>query len=165
MTTGILMTRKNGYMMMTKTSETNFHEILGNANTIAELEEIARKAIYEIDTLREQRDWYRDCVVWGFYEDSVPHFIQGKLGEHEINEPVSAEQVRNMYKGLEVYKRERDRYRHSNPEITGEYFLSGGHGEKDQNMLPQYVRIVPAYGCAWEQVYEKTDKTITYEGS
>lgn len=70
-----------------------------------------------------------------------------------------------LRKALEVYQRERDRYRHNNPEYTGSYFLAGGHGDTDTNLLPQYVRIVPAYGCAWEQIYEKTDKTISYEGS
>lgn len=70
-----------------------------------------------------------------------------------------------LRKALELYERERNRFKHSNPELTGVYFLSGGHGEIDDNKLPQYVRIVPAYGCAWEQIYERTDKTITYEGS
>jgi hypothetical protein len=75
------------------------------------------------------------------------------------------DEVRQLRKALEIYKRERDRFKHNNAEITGEYFLTGGHGEKDDNMLPEYVRICPAYGCAWEQVYVKTDKTISYEGS
>jgi hypothetical protein len=70
-----------------------------------------------------------------------------------------------LHKALEIYERERDRFKHSRPEITGAYFLTGGHGEKDDNMLPEYVRICPAYGCAWELVYVKTDKTISYEGS
>ena len=70
-----------------------------------------------------------------------------------------------LRKALDIYQRERDRFKHSRPEITGEYFLAGGHGERDDNMLPEFVRIVPAYGCAWEQVYVKTDKTISYEGS
>jgi hypothetical protein len=75
------------------------------------------------------------------------------------------EEVKNLRKALEVYQRERYRFRHSKPEITGEFFLAGGYGEKDQNMLPEYVEIVPAYGCAWTQVYQKIDKTISYEGS
>ena len=70
-----------------------------------------------------------------------------------------------LRKALEIYERERDRFRHAKAEITGEYFLTGGHGDRDDNMLPEYVRICPAYGCAWEQVYVKTDKTISYEGS
>lgn len=74
-------------------------------------------------------------------------------------------EVRQLRKALEIYERERDRFKHSRPEITGAYFLTGGHGEKDDNMLPEYVRVCPAYGCAWEQVYVKTDKTISYEGS
>jgi len=73
--------------------------------------------------------------------------------------------VETLEQALELYERERNRFKHNKPEITGAYFLSGGHGESDSNCLPQYVRIVPAYGCAWEQVYEKTDRTISYEGS
>lgn len=75
------------------------------------------------------------------------------------------EQNEKLWKGFEIYERERARFRHANPERTGVYFLSGGHGDVDDNLLPQYVTIVPAYGCSWEQVYEKTDRTISYEGS
>jgi len=77
----------------------------------------------------------------------------------------AADEIEKLRKALDVYERERERFRHAKPEITGEYFLAGGHGERDDNQLPQYVRICPAYGCAWEQVYEKTDRAVTYEGS
>ena len=70
-----------------------------------------------------------------------------------------------LRKGLDIYQRERDRFKHAHPEMSGSYFLSGGLGDVDDNLLPQFVQIVPAYGCAWVQVYEKTDKTISYEGS
>lgn len=70
-----------------------------------------------------------------------------------------------LEKALEIYERERARFKHSNPEITGAYFLTGGHGDRDANLLPEFVTICPAYGCAWEQVYEKTDRTVSYEGS
>lgn len=72
------------------------------------------------------------------------------------------EKLRNA---LEIYKRERERFKHNKPEITGAFFLTGGHGDHDDNYLPEYVRICPAYGCGWEQIYIKTDKTISYEGS
>lgn len=45
------------------------------------------------------------------------------------------------------------------------WFVTSGYGEKDSNGLPQFVEIVPAYGVGWSQVYEKTDRTIQYEGS
>ena len=67
--------------------------------------------------------------------------------------------------GLEFYQRERDRFRHANPEMTGEYFLAGGHGFKYDSNLPQFVEICPAYGCAWVKIYEDTGRTISYEGS
>ena len=74
-------------------------------------------------------------------------------------------EVKTLRKGLEIYERERNRYKHAKPEITGAYFLAGGHGEIDDNYLPQFVEIVPAYGCGWSQVYEKTDIGVMYEGS
>lgn len=70
-----------------------------------------------------------------------------------------------LQKSLEIYERERSRFRHAKPEMTGTYFLAGGLGLKDENQMPQFVEIVPAYGCGWSQLYEKTDKTINYEGS
>ena len=66
---------------------------------------------------------------------------------------------------LEIYQRERERFRHAKPEMTGAYFLAGGYGEADVTELPQFVRICPAYGAGWEQIYQKTDKTISYEGA
>ena len=76
-----------------------------------------------------------------------------------------AKTIKNLEKAIEIYERERERFRHAKPEITGEYFLAGGHGDIDSNMLPQFVRICPAYGAGWEQLYQKTDKTVSYEGS
>lgn len=73
--------------------------------------------------------------------------------------------INNLTKALEFYKRERDRFSHAKPEITGNYFLAGGYGNTDENMLPQYIRICPAYGAGWEQIYEKTNRTVSYEGS
>ena len=49
--------------------------------------------------------------------------------------------------------------------MTGAYFLSGGHGLKDDNMMSQFVEICPAYGCGWTMIYEDTGRTISYEGS
>ena len=92
-------------------------------------------------------------------------FAEAKLHEQE---QVILEAIRQMgvlEKGLDIYERERQRFRHAKPEITGAFFLTGGHGEKDDNMLPEFVTVCPAYGCAWEQVYQKTDRTISYEGS
>lgn len=75
------------------------------------------------------------------------------------------EENQKLVKALDIYERERARFRHSAPEITGDYFLAGGIGEKDENFLPEYVEIVPAYGCGWSQLYQKTERAISYEGS
>ena len=72
---------------------------------------------------------------------------------------------KNLYKLLDLYKRERDRFKHTKPEMNGEYFLSGGHGLKDDNQMPQFVEICPAYGCGWTMIYEDSGRIISYEGS
>ena len=45
------------------------------------------------------------------------------------------------------------------------WFAWHGYGERDSNGLPQYIEVVPSHGVGWTQVYEKTDKTISMEGS
>ena len=70
-----------------------------------------------------------------------------------------------LRKGLEIYERERNRFKHAKPEMSGAYFLSGGHGPKDDNQMPQFVEIVPACGCGWSMIYEDTGRIISYEGS
>ena len=77
----------------------------------------------------------------------------------------ASQYIKKLEKALEIYEAERARFRHSKPEMTGAYFLAGGHGLKDDNMLPQFVEICPAYGCAWVKIYEDTGRTISYEGS
>lgn len=149
--------------MNTLTVEQN--RILDEAKTEEQLRKVLVEWFHAYNIKEEQMNWYRDQIVWGFYEDEKPQYYQGRDGEHEICEPVTASMVQNLVKALEVYERERKRYRHANPEITGEFFLAGGIGDKDQNMLPEFVEIVPAYGAGWSQLYQKTDKTISLEGS
>lgn len=93
------------------------------------------------------------------------YFAEAKLHEQEQVILESIRQMGVLEKGLDIYERERQRFRHAKPEFTGVFFLAGGHGETDENMLPEFVEIVPAYGCGWVQLYQKTDKTISYEGS
>lgn len=50
-------------------------------------------------------------------------------------------------------------------QLPDTWFVSGEHGAKDGNGLPQYIDVCPAYGVGWSQVYEKTDRTISTEGS
>ena len=113
-----------------------------------ELREFADEATDEIEKLDKA------CSEWA--EVSQSNYQRAKKAEEEVEK---------LRKALDIYERERDRFRHAKPEITGEYFLTGGYGERDANQLPQYVRICPAYGANFEVIYEKTDRTVTYEGS
>lgn len=45
------------------------------------------------------------------------------------------------------------------------WFVCGEHGEKDQNNLPKYIEVCPAYGVDWTQLYERTERTISGMGS
>ena len=70
-----------------------------------------------------------------------------------------ADYIRKLEKSLELYERERIRFRHAKPEMTGAYFISGEGGNKDNNCLPEYIWICPAYGCDWSQRYVRTEQT------
>ena len=45
------------------------------------------------------------------------------------------------------------------------WFVAGEMGNKDSNGLPDRIEVCPAYGVGWTQIYEKTDRTISTEGS
>lgn len=72
---------------------------------------------------------------------------------------------RKLLKALEIYERERIRFKHAKPEMSGEFFIAGYHGPKDDNVMPQFIEVCPAYGCAWVMIYEDTGRKISYEGS
>lgn len=73
--------------------------------------------------------------------------------------------VNKLTKALTLYEKERDRFAHNYPEISGEYFLAGGSGSKDENHMPEEVLICPAYGADWVQLYKKTNKIVNFSGS
>lgn len=50
-------------------------------------------------------------------------------------------------------------------QLPDTWFVAGEIGEKDTNGLPRYIEVCPAYGVGWTQLYEKTDRTISTEGS
>jgi hypothetical protein len=76
----------------------------------------------------------------------------------------AADHIELLEKSIAAYSRERDRFAHTIPEISGEFFIAGQVGNIDQNYLPEYIEICPAYGAGWTQLYKRTDKTITSEG-
>ena len=74
-------------------------------------------------------------------------------------------EVKNLRKALQIYERERIRFKHAKPEMSGEFFIAGYHGPKDDNVMPQFIEVCPAYGAGWVMIYEDTGRTISYEGS
>jgi hypothetical protein len=74
-------------------------------------------------------------------------------------------EVKNLRKALQIYERERIRFKHAKPEMSGEFFIAGYHGPKDDNVMPQFIEVCPAYGAGWVMIYEDTGRKISYEGS
>jgi hypothetical protein len=95
--------------------------------------------------------------------DSPVEQIKGLAPQAKIE--MLENEVRQLRKAIEIYERERVRFRHAQPEFTGDFFISGKFGNIDNNGLPDKIEICPSYGCAWTTVYEKTEKIISYEGS
>jgi len=118
---------------------------------------------------RERNDLSEDATeFWVYTSDAAKDKwmkVAAAVDDLEARIEQLEEENEKLHKGLEIYQRERDRFRHAKPEMTGVYFLSGGHGLKDNNQMPQFVEVVPAYGCGWSMIYEDTGRTISYEGS
>lgn len=71
-----------------------------------------------------------------------------------------ADYIEKLERVLNFYEAERIRFRHANPELTGAFFISGSHGVRDRNQLPEYIQVCPAYGCDWSQIYQRTERTV-----
>lgn len=61
-----------------------------------------------IARLVKERDEARQMIVWGFYEEEVPRFIQGPKGQHELCEPVTADQATNWCMHLKAVRSQLD---------------------------------------------------------
>lgn len=55
-------------------------------------------------------------------------------------------------------------YKHLNAEkYPGTYFIHGSLGSQDSNGMPEKLLVVPAYGCDFSYIYERTEKTTGCE--
>lgn len=112
--------------------------------------------------LWQRNDWQKICREWLAHKSPIEQ-IQELAPQARIE--MLENEVKNLRKALEIYDRERNRYKHAKPEMTGEFFIAGSHGPKDDNAMPQFVEVCPAYGVGWVMIYEDTGRTINYEGS
>lgn len=107
----------------------------------------------------------RNYFLWDGVIEEQPFDVHRCVEDLCYENMAQAKVIQNLEKALEIYERERERFRHAKPEMTGEYFLAGGHGPKDDNQMPQFVEICPAYGAGWVMIYEDTGRVIMHEGS
>jgi hypothetical protein len=59
------------------------------------------KTMNDREELEKERDWYRERIVWCFSEDGKPVYYQGSKGEHEICEPITAEEANGLVRKIE----------------------------------------------------------------
>lgn len=90
-------------------------------------------------------------------------FTNGEDQAHWAN-VYNAENCHKIIKELERLHEKCDRQamilRRLTPEnFPDTYFIHGDGGTKDINGMPERIYVVPAYGCDWSQVYERTEKT------
>jgi hypothetical protein len=124
---------------------------------------------------KQRRKSMNRCIVYGCTNHKNQGSFEGDIctpcyrmitsGKINPSDNWFVQKIQKLEKGLEIYDRERKRFLHNYPEMTGAFFLAGGMGESDDNLLPRYVEICPAYGCGWTQIYERTERTISSEGS
>jgi len=75
----------------------------GGSDKIDELEEAIsnlRASNAQLWGKLKAQPTYRDMVVWCYSEDGQPEYLQGSNGEHEICEPVTAEEVNYFIKRM-----------------------------------------------------------------
>ena len=115
--------------------------------------------VFTDDLVKHLRDWRR-----GMYNTGWVHLADSMGAVAARIEELEAEN-KKLHKALEIYERERTRFKHAKPEMTGEFFIAGCHGSKDNNLMPHFIEVCPAYGAGWVMIYENTGRTISYEGS
>ncbi len=67
-------------------------------------------------------NWYADRVVWGYYEEGTPIYYQGREGEHEINEPVTAKTVNYLVQQVVKYRDAVSKLNEEYPELATRFF-------------------------------------------
>lgn len=77
----------------------------------------------------------REKIVYGFYEEGRPSFHQGIAGEHELTEPVTANQVTNWFNELE---RKRKQFDHMKNAL--EFYASEQAWQEQFNVPGQMAR-------------------------
>ena len=55
-------------------------------------------------------------------------------------------------------------FRSLHPHLGEHFFLCGKGGQEDQNGLPEFIEVCPAYGAGWSVTYQKTTRTHMTEG-
>jgi hypothetical protein len=81
------------------------------------------------------------------------------MADFETHPLGTAARISKLERAIELYEAERTRFRHAKPEYTGAYFISGAHGVRDGNCLPEYIHVCPAYGADWSQIYQRIERT------
>ena len=98
-------------------------------------------------------------LYWAQNEDMIDQYYTQR-GKDLLE---AEEEIKKKDEEIERLKQKCDKQamilRRLTPEnFPNTYFIHGDGGTKDINGMPERIYVVPAYGCDWSQVYERTDK-------
>lgn len=65
-----------------------------------ELDAAREEVMKAINALRVELATAKEQVVWGFHGEEVPQYAQGSKGEHEMTEPITAEEANGLVKTI-----------------------------------------------------------------
>lgn len=91
--------------------------------------------------------------------DRITSLQAGPGGIMEMKQTI-ADKETEIERLQDIVSRMAKIYKHLNPENhPGVYFIHGSLGTHDDNGMPEKLMVVPAYGCDFSYIYERTEKT------
>lgn len=92
--------------------------------------------------------------------DKIESLTSGPGGIMEMKQTISDKEA-EIERLQDIVTRMASIYKHLNAENhPGVYFIHGSLGSQDSNGMPEKLLVVPAYGCDFSYIYERTEKTV-----
>jgi len=93
------------------------------------------------------------------HREMIERLTSGPGGIMEMKQTI-ADKEAEIERLQDIVTRMARIYKHLNPENhPGVYFIHGSIGSYDDNGMPEKLMVVPAYGCDFSYIYERTEKT------
>lgn len=119
--------------------------------------EAVRIAAEQIESLKEELSMVRAQAL--IRKDLIEKLKSGPGGIMELKQTI-ADKEAEIERLQDIVTRMGRIYKHLNAENhPGVYFIHGSLGSYDDNGMPEKLMVVPAYGCDFSYIYQRTEKT------